>query len=84
MREITMKASLYIPLIALAVATMTAHAQPIERIGAACPPGYYRSGSYCMPGAGYKNPAIPKAGYTCPPGHYQNGKYCTKKAKREK
>jgi hypothetical protein len=37
-----------------------------------------------MPGAGYKNPAIPKAGYTCPPGHYQNGKYCTKKAKREK
>ena len=63
------------------VVAMTAHAQPIERIGAACPPGYYRSGSYCMPGAGYKNPAIPKAGYTCPPGHYQNGKYCTKREK---
>jgi hypothetical protein len=52
--------------------------QPIERIGGACPPGYYRNGAYCVPGAGYKKPAIPKAGHVCPPGYHQNGKYCVK------
>lgn len=30
---------------------------PIVRRGSTCPPGYYRNGEYCQPGAGAKEPA---------------------------
>ncbi len=49
---------------------------PIVRQGSTCPPGYYRNGEYCQPGAGAKEPAISREGSVCPPGYYRNGAYC--------
>lgn len=49
---------------------------PIPRKGSTCPPGYFRSGEYCQPGAGYKGPAISREGGVCPPGYFRSGEYC--------
>lgn len=49
---------------------------PIARKGSTCPPGYYRNGEYCQPGAGAKEPAISREGSVCPSGYYRSGQYC--------
>ena len=47
--------------------------KPVPKTGA-CPPGYYSSGSYCVPSERAK-PVIGKDG-PCPPGYYSSGNYC--------
>jgi len=57
---------------------------PIVRKGSTCPPGYFRSGEYCQPGAGYKGPAISRQGSVCPPGYFRSGEYCRPRAGHKK
>ena len=51
-------------------------AEPMVRQGSDCPPGYYRSGAYCIPASERTKPAITREGANCPPYYYRSGDYC--------
>lgn len=52
-------------------------AQPLQKVGGACPLGYYSSGSYCVPSRSASQGSIQKVGGSCPLGFYASGAYCT-------
>jgi hypothetical protein len=64
----------------LALTLLAQLGTPIQKVGPACPLGYYSQGAYCTPstGVGRYTEAIPKAGNTCPWGFYRQGDYCSR------
>jgi hypothetical protein len=63
-------------LVLLALGGYATAAEPIVKIGKACPFGYYANGSYCLPFP-YAKPAIPLA-KGCPVGWHVYNKYCVR------
>ena len=57
-------------------APAAAQAQPMPRIGSACPSGYQSSGGFCVPGPNTKCRAFPSGGRICPSGYTKSFDYC--------
>jgi hypothetical protein len=69
----------FIALAPLVLATASLAQQPVQplpKVGG-CPPGYYASGSYCVPSkSSNTRGALEKTGESCPLGFYSSGPYC--------
>ena len=61
--------------VAAILAAPASAAEPVPRKGD-CPPGYWGTGSYCVPSQPDAPKAILRIGNTCPPAYYQSGSYC--------
>ncbi|KAA1193936.1 hypothetical protein F0M18_00370 [Pseudohalioglobus sediminis] len=80
-----MTKKLFVYTMTLALPLSSAASTPVERVGGACPTGYYRTGNYCKPiPSSRSGKAIVKEGKSCPTGFYSAGDYCKRMSGSDK